>query len=223
MNVKPGMKFGHITTIARDGANKHRKVTWKCRCDCGKLMRKVVAGNLVSGGSSSCGCIGRAKTIKRNKELAKHGMGGTSEYDIWYGMMSRCNDKRDNVYHNYGGRGIRVCEFISDHPANLFHVVGKRPKCSRPRQYSLDRKDNDSHYSCGGCKQCKAMGWKMNLRWATQKDQCRNARFNRMITIGGLTKCLSEWGEISGLKPHTIRTRIELGWPSEKLLTPLSK
>lgn len=223
MKIQPGMKFGLLTAIARDGSNKHRKATWKCRCDCGSLIENVVAGNLVSGGSSSCGCVGRKKTIKRNIEAAKHGMGGTPEYNIWYGMMSRCNDTNDSVYHNYGGRGIRVCEFIADHPANLFRVVGKRPKCNKPRQYSLDRKDNLGHYSCGKCKQCKEMGWEMNLRWATQKEQCRNIRRNRMVTIGGLTKCISEWAEISGLKPLTIRTRMELGWPSSELLSPLRK
>lgn len=217
MKIKPGMKFGKLTAVARSGVSPHKKALWKCRCDCGKIVNYVVAGNLVSGGSKSCGCIGVLKTIKRNIASSKHGMGGTPEYDVWYGMMSRCNDRMDSVYHNYGGRGIKVCEFISSHPANLYKIVGPRPRFERKRHYSLDRIDNNGHYSCGKCNECRSNNWNMNLRWITQKEQCRNTRHNRLITIEGETRCVSEWADIFNINAHTLRGRIEAHWSSEKL------
>lgn len=32
------------------------------------------------------------------------------EWDIWYGMILRCNDPKNPRYGDYGGRGIKVCE-----------------------------------------------------------------------------------------------------------------
>lgn len=220
MQLKPGMKFGKLTTVARAGATRFKKAIWLCRCECGKTTNSI-AGNLMSGGSKSCGCVGVAKIKQRNKESAKHGMGGTPEYDVWYGILSRCNDPKDTSFHNYGGRGIRVCKFISSHPKNLFKIVGSRPAFKKPRHYSIDRIENDEHYSCGKCSECIEHGWGMNLRWLTQKEQCRNTRHNRLVEIGGQVRCIAEWAEFAGLKQSTIRTRIELGWSKDKLLSPL--
>lgn len=222
MQLKPGMKFGKLTTVARSGSTRFKKAIWFCRCDCGKTTNSI-AGNLVSGRSKSCGCVSVLKTIKRNKESAKHGMGGTPEYNVWCGMLSRCNDPKDISFHNYGGRGVKVCHFISSHPKHLFEIVGNRPPFKKPRHYSIDRIKNDGHYSCGKCKQCIENGWKMNLRWLTQKEQCRNTRHNRLVEIGGQVRCIAEWAEFSGLKQGTIRTRIKLGWPKERLLSPITR
>lgn len=220
MILKPNMRFGKLTTITRAGATKFKKALWLCRCDCGNTT-KSIAGNLVNGGSRSCGCVGRAKTVIRNKKIfTKHGIAKTPTYHAWYGMLARCADKSDR---SYGGRGIKVCEFISSNPHNLSKAIGVRPHSNRSRQWSVERIDNNGNYSCGKCNQCKHNGWPLNIRWATQKEQCRNTRHNTFIEIGGERRCMSEWAEIAGLKPGTILSRLKLNWPVDKLLIPLTR
>jgi|APSaa5957512622_1039677.scaffolds.fasta_scaffold03105_7 hypothetical protein len=51
-----GQKFGRLTVIKIAGKNKHRKILWACKCDCGN--EKVIVGSkLLSGHTKSCGCL----------------------------------------------------------------------------------------------------------------------------------------------------------------------
>lgn len=84
---------------------------------------------------------------------------------------------------------------------------------------SIDRKNNDGHYSCGKCEECIANGWPMNCRWATGKEQTRNSTKARMLTVNGRTMTLVEWCEATGLNRETIRRRIRRGWTVEEALT----
>ena len=130
-------------------------------------------------------------------------------------MIERCYRTSNSGYYNYGGRGIRICEFIRAGPENLFSIVGKRPK-----GLSIDRPDNDGNYSCGSCAECKSKGWKKNLRWATAYQQARNQRDLNYITINGVTKCLAEWAEFYGLHRSTVNARYIRGARGEDLFKP---
>jgi hypothetical protein len=51
-----GQRFGKLTVLERAGTNTHKKVLWRCRCDCG--AEAVVTGNaLALSTTKSCGCI----------------------------------------------------------------------------------------------------------------------------------------------------------------------
>lgn len=81
-------------------------------------------------------------------------------YSTWYGMLYRCNDKRDSSYHNYGGRGISVCKEWYD------FLVFK--KFCLENGYApglqIDRKDNNGNYEPSNC------------RFVTNKINSRNRR-----------------------------------------------
>ena len=51
-----GQRFGKLVVIEQAGRNNLKKVLWRCKCDCGKKTI-VVSGALVTGNTSSCGCV----------------------------------------------------------------------------------------------------------------------------------------------------------------------
>lgn len=117
-------------------------------------------------------------------------------------MIHRCYSQTDPAYRHYGGRGILVCEYLRASLVNLLATLG-----IRPGDKELDRIDNNGHYSCGQCAECLNRGWPMNIRWANRTVQMRNTRLNRMVTIGGVTKCYSEWAADLGMSKSTFYYR----------------
>lgn len=57
--VKPGMKFGRMTVLTRDGSMRYGKVAmsmWSCICECG-TFKSVLGMSLLNGDTRSCGCL----------------------------------------------------------------------------------------------------------------------------------------------------------------------
>src|ERR1700744_3636707 len=50
-----GLRSGKLIALRFSHVNSLGKSVWICRCDCG-TEKQVVSGNIVSGGSKSCGC-----------------------------------------------------------------------------------------------------------------------------------------------------------------------
>lgn len=83
-----------------------------------------------------------------------------AEYMAWCGARYRCTQEKGASWHNYGGRGIRMCERWMNSFENFLDDVGPKPT---PR-HSLDRINNDGNYEPG------------NVRWATRSEQALNTR-----------------------------------------------
>lgn len=66
-NDKTNYVFGKLTALARVATFRSHSV-WLCRCECGNETR-VRADNLVSGNTTSCGCV--LDVGERNKRGAK--------------------------------------------------------------------------------------------------------------------------------------------------------
>lgn len=58
-----------------------------------------------------------------------------------------------------------------------------------------------------------------NLRWCDQYSNMNNRNANRFVSAFGMTMTLTEWGLASGLKPLTIRARLERGWTPEQAVS----
>ena len=200
-----GKTFGRLAVLG-PSPNQNGRTAWRCRCTCGS-ERVVLTQNLTGGKTVSCGCFGREATAAR----ATHGhcrtMGGTPEYRAWRDMMRRCHDRSNKRYADYGGRGITVCDEWQASFAAFLAAVGPRPGPG----YSLDRRENDKGYSPENC------------RWTTAKRQQRNMRSNRLVTHGGETLPVSEWAERTGLRWHTIASRLDRGWSAEHALSVPAK
>lgn len=192
-----GERFGRLTVLRPVGRDRHYCITWACRCDCGTETH-VQYTNLRTGHTQSCGCMWL-------ETITKHGSardsGPTKEYRIWNAMKNRCRNPQDKNFHLYGGRGITYCERWDDFQ-NFISDMGQCP----PRM-SLERTDNSKGYNPENC------------RWATQAEQCRNMRRNRVLTYHGKSLCLTDWAAEVGLTRDALDSRLRSGWTLERALT----
>lgn len=197
-----GQRFGKLVVGPVERVGKLLLV--KCYCDCGTI-KYVPGSKLRDGDQKSCGC-GRPL-------LGGHGSAKNPLFTLWRGIIRRCMKPEHRSYKGYGSRGIRLCH--GWHDLNKFSSeMGPRPSL----KHSVDRKDNDGHYSCGNCTQCLENGWIMNCRWATMAEQSLNRRNTVKITYQGVTKPLLEWANERGIKPPTLACRIRAKWPPEQAL-----
>lgn len=180
-----GDRYGRWTIISRCASRCHVTV-WKCRCDCGTI-KEVLSNSLRSGESLSCGCL--KNELARAREL-EHGESHTRsrEYCAWNNMKSRCQNKNNPGYRNYGGRGITVCARWENSFALFLKDMGRCPV-----GLSLGRINNDLPYRPSNC------------RWETKKQQDNNRRNNVLITHDGITNTRAEWARILGISHEVIR------------------
>lgn len=173
---------------------------WLCRCDCG-THRVVESCNLRNGASRSCGCLAAKKVPPLRTKQAP--VRSFPEYSVWQAMRTRCSNPNVNNYHNYGARGIKVCERW-DSFANFLADMGPRPT----PKHSIERRDSDGDYCPENCE------------WVTSKVQNNNTRKNRYITFNGETLTLAQWADRLSMNPATLYYRIaKKRWPLERALT----
>lgn len=105
--LKEGMKFGKLTVreLVINGNTNQRK--YLCDCECGGT--KITSeDNLRRGHCRSCGCLYKGHGGSKKKNIF---MGSDCKlYRTWSGIKSRCFDQNSHNYHNYGGRGITMCD-----------------------------------------------------------------------------------------------------------------
>lgn len=191
-----GKRFGKLLAQSTTEKDKYGAYIWTCVCDCGNYT-KVRGGQLVSGVSRSCGC-GVVDAARRPKT---HGQAGTPLYQRWRAMLARTTNPNFEDFHNYGGRGIKVCERWREFE-QFYADMGDS---FRP-ELELDRKDANGNYGPDNC------------RWATRQDQQRNRRNNHRVTWSGETQTVQDWAERFGIKPNTIITRLRRGWSVDRAL-----
>lgn len=117
---------------------------------------------------------------------------GTPTYFAWRNMRSRCYNKNDISFGNYGGRGITVCERWREDYDAFVEDMGLRPD-----GFTLEREDSNGNYEPQNC------------RWATYHDQMNNRPgFNRVIEFAGREQTLAQWAAEFGITPEGLSDRL---------------
>lgn len=196
-----GKTFHRLTVEKFVGRVDHigyHRYHYQCRCICGTV--KVLSDTEIRMGTKSCGCLIRDVLMERNY---KHGMCDSTEYQSWSDMIKRCTNPNAAGWKHYGGRGIKVCERWKSFQ-NFLDDLGQKPTS----KHTIDRYPNvNGDYEPS------------NTRWATKKEQGRNKRDNRLITVEGVTRCVSEWNEVMKLPYGTINNRLFYGWEEQESVT----
>lgn len=163
-----GQRFGMLAVLRISGSRSGDRM-WACRCDCGQEV--VVSGrNLRHGRTRSCGCL-------HGKSNRTHGLSRTPIYGVWNAMIQRCTNSNNKSYPDYGGRGIRVCDEWR-HSDTFFRWAFES---GYAKGLQIDRIDNDGNYEPSNC------------RWIDQSGNSKNRRNNRLITVYGITKTMTDW------------------------------
>lgn len=154
-----GNKFGRLTVLSEEGKDKHRKILYKCKCDCGNII--ITHGTrLRTGRVLSCGCY---RLERLREKCVTHGKTKSPEYIVYLNMKARCYNKTHMYYYNYGGRGIKVCDRWNESFENFYEDMGNKPF----KEAQIDRIDNNGNYVPNNC------------RWVTPKENSNNTRRNK--------------------------------------------
>ena len=148
-----GKTFGEWTVLKR-GPNTERGATrWICQCSKCEQLKLVRGSHLREGVSTKC------KECHNRTFNLRHGQHQSKTYGVWEAMIQRCTNSKDKHFHNYGGRGITVCESWREDFLNFWSDMGDKPK-----DLTLDRIDNEQGYCLQNCK------------WRSRQEQQSNTR-----------------------------------------------
>ena len=173
------------------------KTYWgRFKCICNKEFYR--AFNSIERGSRYCDTCNKYNVAKSKEKFI---IKDRRLYRIWKAMNHRCHNPTDPNYVDYGGRGISVCEEWRDTSSEGFNNFYKDVGMYPTTKHSIDRGDVNLGYTKG------------NITWVTQKQQMNNVRNNHMLPWKGQEYTLQQIGELLGIKPNTILTRLRRGYP----------
>ena len=190
IKVFVGMQFGKLKIVGQLIERKHKERQFLCKCECGNSTI-LPAYAVHTGATKSCGCIYR-----------KHGLHRHHIYGCWRGMIKRCYQQTHHSYHQYGEKGVTVCERWRASFKLFLEDMGMPPS----NKHSIDRINNDGNYEPSNC------------RWATASEQCNNRRDNILLTYNGTTKTQAQWAEHLGIPSYIIYGRRKRNLSIEEVL-----
>lgn len=178
-------QFGDLSVIGLGDRYANGKISWECKCKCGRIVRRITFDLTHDTHPMCLSC----STKKKNKT---HGMSNTKLYCIWEGIKGRCYNKRNKSFPNYGGRGISMCDEWKDSFESFFDWSMSN---GYEEGLSIDRINVNGNYDPSNC------------RWITITEQGYNKRNSVMLTHNGETKCLAEWARQYGFSTVAVEQR----------------
>lgn len=165
-------KFGNLTAIKYAFSKKGFQY-WLFKCDCGseKVIKKY---DVMHGLTISCGCYCK-QSLKERATI--HGLSKKRLYSIFCLIKSRCYNKKNKAFKNYGGRGIKMSEKWLNNVESFYSwAIQNGYKIG----LTIDRIDNNGDYSPENC------------RWVDRNIQNRNRRNNIKYQLNGKEILLCE-------------------------------
>lgn len=199
-----GQKFNKLLVLEYV-YTKNGQIYWKCKCDCGNI-KNIAGSHLRTGHTKSCGCLKKEIIKKRTEQQTKHGLRHTRIYETWVNMKTRCLNKNNKNYSNYGARGIKVCNEWKDDFMTFYNWAMKNGYTD---DLTIDRIDVNGNYEPNNC------------RWVTMEKQNNNRRNNHVVLYKGESKTLEEWSKILPINigSSVLRYRVTHDWDIEKAFT----
>jgi len=198
-----GKRFGRLVVIKRVENDIYNKIRYLCKCDCGK-EKIILRNSLTSKRTISCGCFQKERAKLTN---TTHKSTGSPVYTVWQNMIQRCGNYRNKQYKDYGKRKIKVCNRWSNKNPKGFENFLEDMGFPPTKKHQIDRINNNHGY------------YKENCHWVLSKENNRNKRNNHLLKYNNKEQCITNWSEETGINKKTIKSRIERGWPTEKVLT----
>lgn len=209
-----GETHGRLTVLeeteSKYDIRGRRRRYWLCQCECGNIVT-VRDDGLNGGHTKSCGCLQKEIVSEIAKRPAaykfRHGDSYERIHNIWYLMKYRCTNEKSPAYHNYGGRGIKLCDEWFDDITGYQAFKEWSYKNGYRDDLTIDRINNNGNY----CPE--------NCRWVDVKVQSNNKRSNHTLTYRDETHTIAQWAEISGIDKETLYNRAYLGWNDDRIFT----
>lgn len=189
--------------------NAYTRALYKCECG---VIKEINMRKVRELRTLSCGCL--IHTLANHKgfhRLSKHPL-----YRRFLKIKTRCYNKNNPAYKNYGGRGVTICqEWLSD--PTLFVKWGLENGWEDGLEIDKDIK---SEKGCGGLLYSPD-----TCLFVTRKQNCNARRSNVKYELNGVIRNVKEWSVVTGISPSLIRSRIKiLKWNvSDALTIPPSK
>lgn len=122
-------------------------------------------------------------------------------YRVWCTMKERCNNKNNNKYKNYGGRGIKVCdEWQKDFTIFYNWAISN----GYEKGLTIERINVNGNY----CPE--------NCTWITAKEQCYNKQNTIKVFYKNNEIKLKEFCDKNNLNYYCIYQRIfKLKWSAD--------
>ena len=163
-----GDRFGRLVILRElPRRNGHRQLL--VQCDCGQMPGRVMFDNVRNGRTTQCNPCAKEATKRYRKEyfcyedVMRDSAHRTRLLNRLSSAISRCHNKKNRAYPNYGGRGIFVFDgWRTDKRAFLLHVQ-TLAGWDDP-ELEMDREDNDRGYEPG------------NIRFISRSENSNNRR-----------------------------------------------
>lgn len=203
-----GKVYGNIQVLEMTGKRKNGGyVVYKCKCNkCGRIfensLEKYRARAKKGITTITCGCYDR-----HYGNFYKNGLSNTRLRYIYDNMKSRCYNKNNKGYKNYGGRGITICKEWLDKEKGFENFYNWSMNNGYSNKLSIDRINVNGNYEPKNCK------------WSNFQEQINNRTNTIKLKYKGIEKTLTEWAREYHIPIVTLRSRIQRGWKIERALT----